>query len=216
MHRLFYHPFSSFCQKALIGLYELDVPFESEIVDLGDSGQRATLERHWPLAKFPVLQDEERGLVIPESSVIIAYVDRHGLLVPSDRGAAIPIHILDRLFDNYVMAPMQKIVGDALRPTNRRDPEGVEQAATLLRTAYDMLEGRLAANVWAAGDEFTLADCAAAPALFYANIVQPFAGRAKLEAYYGRLLARPSIARVIEEARPYRHLFPLEWPVDYP
>ena len=217
--RLHYHPFSSFCQKVLIALYEKGAAFEREVVDLGDPGSRAAFEAVWPLGKFPVLVDEARGATIPESSVIIRYLDRHHAggtrLIPDDPEAALRVDLLDRLFDAYVELPLQKVVGDRLRPEDRRDPHGVEEARTLLGRIYGVLEGELSDSGWAAGDAFTLADCAAAPALFYANIVRPFGTHPHLRAYYERLLARPSVARAVDEARPYRDFFPLEWPDSY-
>ena len=217
--RLYYHPFSSFCQKVLVALYEREVPFERVIIDLGDAEQRATLEALWPVTKFPVLRDEARGVTVPESSLIVAYLDREhpgAPLIPADPDAALQVHILDRFFDNYVELPLQKVVVDRFRPAGREDPQGVEEAKAMLARSWDILDTTLAdGRQWAAGDTFTLADCGAAPAMFYANIVQPFAGRAGVEAYYRRLLARPSFARAVEEARPYRHFFPLGWPEGY-
>ena len=219
MLTLHYHPFSSYCQKVLVALYERDVPFERNIVDLGDPAQKAALEALWPMGKFPVLRDEARGVTMPESSLIIAYLDRihpGPPLVPADPGSAMRVHLWDRLLDHYVETPMQKAVADNFRPEGARDPHGVEEARALLRRAWDMIEDALAkGGEWLVGDGFTLADCGAGPALFYANIVQPFAGRTALEAYYARLLVRPSFARAIEEARPYRHFFPLPWPDGY-
>ncbi|HEX8525839.1 glutathione S-transferase family protein [Allosphingosinicella sp.] len=219
--QLYYHPFSSYCQKVLIALYEKDLPFERAIVDLGDPEQRAALQKLWPFAKFPVLRDLERGLTLPESSIITEHLDRiapdAAPLIPADPDEALKVRLWDRFFDNYVSAPLQKAVGDSLRPEGQRDPYGVEEARTMLATAYSALEAELAAHDgdWVAGGDFSLADCSAAPALFYANIVHPFAGKRMVEAYYRRLLARPSFARAVEEARPYRHLFPLEWPDSY-
>lgn len=217
--KLYYHPFASFCQKALIAFYENDIPFEPTLIDLGDPEQRAKLRQVWPFAKFPVLRDEARDATVPESSVIIAYLQSHypgpARLIPDNPDVATRGHVLDRVFDNYVAQSVTKVVADALRPEGRNDPEGVAQAKALIATAYAMLEGELAADGWAAGIDFTLADCAAAPALFYANIVLPFGGYPRLAAYYRRLLGRPSFARVVEEARPYRELFPIVWPADY-
>ena len=217
--RLYFHPFSSFCQKVLIALYENGTAFEKREIDLGDPGSRAELEQVWPLAKFPVLRDEQRGVTVPESTLIIEYLAVHhpgpGALVPADPDAALKVRILDRFFDNYVMVPMQKAVADNFRPAGRLDPQGVEDAKALIARAYDIIEVQLGEDGWAAGDVFTLADCAAAPALFYANIVQPFGEHPRLAAYYQRLLARPSFARAVDEARPYRHFFPLEWPPAY-
>lgn len=217
--RLYYHPFAAFCQKALIALYETRTPFEPVLIDLGDPDQRAALARLWPLAKFPVLHDDGAGLTLPESTIVIEYVAERApeeqTLIPADPAAALQARLWDRFFDNYVAAPMQKIVADSLRPAGHGDPHGVEEARALLNRSYPIADAHLASGGWAAGSEFTLADCAAAPALFYANIVVPIAGHGNLAAYYERLLARPSFARVVEEARPWRHLFPLEWPQDY-
>src|SRR4051812_35171096 len=217
---LHYHPFSSYCQKVLVALDERDVPFGRNIVDLGDPEQKAALERLWPMGKFPVLQDEARGVIVPESSLIVDYLDRvhpgPPPLIPAEADPALRVHLWDRFLDHYVETPMQKAVADNFRPEGARDPHGVEEAKALLRRAWDMLDDALRdGGEWVAGDAFTLADCGAGPALFYANIVQPFAGRPHLEAYYGRLLARPSFARAVEEARPFRHFFPLPWPQSY-
>ena len=216
MHlRLYSHPFASFCQKVLIALYEHDTPFEQQVVDLGDPQQAAALKALWPIGRFPVLHDEKNGDVVAESSIIIEYLDqRHARgerLVPADRDAALEVRRWDRFFDTYVMEPMQKIVTDRLRPDDGHDSIGVAQARQLLDTAYDILDDVLASRTWAAGETFSLADCAAAPALYYAALVQPFApAHAHLAAYYARLAARPSFARVVAEAAPYRHLFPQE------
>ncbi|HLL30436.1 MAG TPA: glutathione S-transferase family protein [Allosphingosinicella sp.] len=217
MLTLHYHPFSSFCQKVLVALYERGVPFERVVVDLGDPGQKSALERLWPMGKFPVLRDEARGVTMPESSLIVQYLDRAWPgpppLVPTEPDAALKAHLWDRFFDHYVEHPLQKAVGDNLRPEEARDPHGVGEARALLGRAYDLLDSEMAKGAsWAAGEDFTLADCGAAPALFYANMVEPFAGRPNLEAYYARLRARPSFARAVEEARQYRPFFPLPWP----
>ena len=210
---LYYHPFASFCQKALIAFYENGTAFEPVVVDLGDPESRAAFAAVWPLAKFPVLRDEARGLTVPESTTVIEYLAQNfrgpTALIPVDTGLALQARIWDRFYDNYVQHPLQKIVADRLRPTDRRDPHGVAEARALLDTAYGMIESEMAAKTWAAGEAFTLADCAAAPALFYAELVQPFGkDHRHLRAYVDRLLARPSFARVVEEAKPYRHLFP--------
>jgi glutathione S-transferase len=218
---LYFHPFSSYCQKVLISLYERDVAFEGVTVDLGDPEQRSALEALWPIGKFPVLRDEARGVTVPESSLIIGYLDHvhpgPPRLIPADPDAALEVHKWDRFFDNYVMTPMQKAVADNFRPEGARDPHGVAEAKTQLARAWAILEPWLAdsGGEWAAGAAFTLADCAAAPALFYANIIEPFASHPNLEAYYARLLARPSFARAVDEARPFRHFFPLLWPESY-
>ncbi|HMA14231.1 MAG: glutathione S-transferase family protein [Bacteroidota bacterium] len=213
--RLYYHPFSSFCQKVLTALYENATPFAPEVVDLGNPESRAAFAAVWPLAKFPVLRDEDRGVTIPESTAIIEYLALHRpgpvALIPADPEAALQARLWDRFHDNYVEHPMQKIVGDRLRPAERRDPQGVADARALLDTAYGILETEMGSKTWAAGEAFTLADCAAAPALFYAEWVNPFTDRhPRLAAYFERLMARPSFARVVEEAKPYRHFFPQE------
>lgn len=219
MLTLYYHPFSSFCQKVLVALYEREIPFEGVIVDFSDPEKKAAFERVWPMGKFPVLRDEARGLTVPESSLIVQYLDRvHSAppLVPADAEAAMKAHLWDRFFDHYVEVPLQKAVGDTFRPEGARDPHGVEEARVMLGRAYDLLEDALADNgAWVAGEAFTLADCGAAPALFYANMVEPFAGRPRLEAYYARLRARPSFVRAVEEAREFRPFFPLPWPAGW-
>lgn len=213
---LHYHPFSSFCQKVLVALYEREVPFEKAVVDLSDPEQKAALERLWPMGKFPVLRDEARGMTVPESSLIVEYLDRAHPgpppLLPQDPDLAIKARLWDRFFDHYVELPLQKVVGDSFRPEGARDPHGVEEAGNGLGRAWDMLEDSLAAGGdWIAGDSFTLADCSAAPALFYAVMVRPFAGRPRLEAYYARLRTRPSFVRAVDEAREFRAFFPLPW-----
>lgn len=217
MLTLHYHPFSSYCQKVLVALYERDVPFERNVVDLGDPEQKAALERLWPIGKFPVLRDEGRGTTVPESSLIVEYLDRiHSgppPLLPADPDSAIRVRLWDRTLDLYVETPLQKAVGDTFRPDGARDPHGVEEAKAMLKRAWDMIEDEMAdGREWIAGGSFSLADCGAGPALFYANMVEPFAGWPKVEAYYRRLRARPAFARAVDEARPYRHFFPLPWP----
>ncbi|MET1111470.1 MAG: glutathione S-transferase family protein [Allosphingosinicella sp.] len=211
---LYYHPFSSFCQKVLVALYEREVPFEGVVLDHSDAGQKAAFERLWPIGKFPVLRDEARGVTVPESSLIVEYLDRihpgPPPLVPADPDSALRARHWDRFFDQYVELPLQKVVGDRFRPEGGHDPHGVAEAKALLRRAYDHLEDSLGEN-WAAGEDFTLADCGAAPALFYAFMVEPFGGRGRLEAYYARLRRRPSFARAVDEAREYRNFFPLPW-----
>lgn len=211
---VYQHPLSSFCHKVLIGLYENDTPFERRVVDLSDERGRAEFHALWPLGKMPVLRDEGLGLTLPETSIILEHLDRHYpgpvRLVPEDPAQALRVRLWDRCFDLYVHLPMQKIVGDRLRPEDRRDPHGVAEATTNLRSAYDLVERQLGANRWITGAEFTLADCAAAPALFYAATVVPFGDRPKLTAYYDRLLDRPSYARVLQEARPFFQFFPFK------
>jgi glutathione S-transferase len=209
---LHFHPLSSFCWKALIGLYELGIPFEKHLVDLSNAEARADFARLWPLAKFPVLRDAARDRTVPESTIILEYVDAlsgGGRLLPADPELALECRLRDRTFDQYVHLPMQKIVGDRLRPEARRDPFGVEQARAQMETAYAMADGDLRRGPWAMGADFTLADCSAFPALFYGDKVAPFGGQWKnLEAYLERLKGRASVARVLEEAKPYFGSFP--------
>jgi glutathione S-transferase len=212
---LYFHPLSSFCMKALIALYENDTPFAPQLVDLADATSSAQFRRLWPIARMPVLRDDARDRTIPESSIVIEYLAQHypgpTRLVPADPNLALQTRLRDRFYDLYVQEPMQKIVGDRLRPAGSKDPFGVEQARTLLRTAYDLIERDMASSTWAMGEAFGMADCAAAPALFYANRVLPFEDSHQHAArYLGRLRERPSFARVIEEAQPYFALFPTD------
>lgn len=211
--KLYFHPLSSFCQKALIALYENDTPFERHIVDLMDEKSSAEFRKIWPIGKFPVLRDEAKDRTIPESSIIIEYLDRHypgrTQLVPVDADLARQMRLHDRFFDLYLNVPMQKIVTDKLRPAGRNDPHGVEQAKALLQTALGLLDQEMATKTWAMGDAFSMADCAAAPPLFYADKVMPFRDTHKNAArYFDRLMARPSYARAVKEAEPYFKLFP--------
>ena len=208
---LYAHPFSSYCQKVLIALYENATPFEMRILGAPGDPANQELAALWPVRRFPVLVDGGRPVL--EATTIIEHLDQHypGAipLIPRDARTALDARMLDRVFDNYVMTPMQKIVGDHLRPAAARDPHGVAEAHALLDTAYGWLDGTMAARTWAAGAEFSLADCAAAPALFYADWVHDIpAARTHLRVYRARLLARPSVARAVDEARPYRSYFP--------
>ena len=210
---LYYHPFAAFCHKVLIALYENDTPFTPVEIDLGDPDHRARLAALWPPTLFPVLEDNANGMVLPESTIIIEYLSAHYpgpfAAIPADPEAALEARLWDRVFDFFVMLPMQTIVFNRLRPADAKDPFGDTKARATLDMAYRMLDERLASRTWAAAEAFSLADCAAAPALFYAEWVHPFrADWPALGAYYDRLEARPSFARVIEEARPYRHFFP--------
>ena len=219
MLRLYYHPFASFCQKVLIAFYEKDVPFEPVFIDLGDPQDRERLRAVWPMMKFPVLEDAESGRTWPESSVIVEYLDRYAPdtppLVPTDAEEALRARIWDRFFDNFVALNVTKVVVDRLRPEGRNDPEGVAQAEAAIRASYDLFEEQIGGRTWAAGEAFSLADCSAAPALFYAGVIVPRDRHPRLDAYYERLAARPSFRRVVEEARPYRPLLPLPWPDSY-
>ena len=219
MLKLYYHPFASFCQKALIALYEKDLAFEPVFIDLGDPEHRARLASVWPMMKFPVLRDERALRIIPESSLIIEYLDEiapdRAPMIPADRRAALQARMWDRFFDGFVAVNVTKIVVDEFRGEGRRDPDGVAQAEATIRQALELFDREIDGREWAGGDQFGLADCSAAPALFYAGTIVPLAGHSAVQAYYERLLARPSFARVVEEARPHRSLFPLPWPESY-
>jgi glutathione S-transferase len=199
--------------KALTALYENDTPFEPIIVDLGNEASRAAFLKVWPIGKFPVLRDEARDRTVPESSIIIEYLAKHypgkSQLVPADEDLARQTRLRDRFFDLYVHVPMQKIVGDRLRPAGKKDLQGVEDARTLMRTSLGMVDQDMAVKTWVMGEHFTMADCAASPALFYADQVMPFAdSHRNAAAYLNRLKERPSFARALKEAQPYWHMFP--------
>ena len=213
--RLYSHPFASFCQKVLIALYENQTPFEAVLIDLADEADRAELQRVWRVAKFPVLLDETRKYSVPESSIIIEYLSQYYPgpveLVPRDPELARETRLLDRFYDLYVSEPMQKIVGNRLRPAGQGDAFGVAQAKSSLDTAYAMIEEQLRDKTWAMGDAFGLADCSAAPALLYANVVHPMGDAfPRAAAYLKRLRERPSFARVLREAEPFWAIFPKE------
>lgn len=203
---LYSHPFSSYCQKVLIAFYEAGAPFETRALDNPQAAEE--LKQLWSVERFPILKTDDGVLL--ESSIIIEWLDRRtgAGLIPSNPDEALHVRMLDRVFDSYVMTPMQAIVFERARPPEaNRDPHGVAKAREILDKAYGWLEERMG-SAWAAGDGFTLADCAAAPALFYANWVQPFDAFPGLVAYYRRLRARPSFARVVDEAWPFRPFFP--------
>lgn len=210
---LFGHPFSSYCQKVLIALWENDTHFVYRHLESPGVGEE--LASLWPIGKFPVLVDDDR--TIAETSVIIEHLDLHHTgkvrFLPDDRIAALEVRLLDRFFDQYVMNAATVVVGEALRKLPDRLPEAKEGAAKALNIAYRWLESRLAGRAWAAGDDFSLADCAAAPALFYGDWVHQISDDyPRLRAYRSRLLARPSFARAVEEGRKYRSYFPLGAP----
>jgi glutathione S-transferase len=210
---LYFHPLASFCWKVLIPLYENETPFEPLVVDLADETSRTDFEKIWPIGKFPVLRETATGRVVPESTSIIEYLGLHHPgkveLVPRDPERALEVRWLDRFFDHYVHEPMQKVVTDRIRPAGQNDPYGVEQAKRTIGTAYGMIERDMRAKTWAAGDAFTLADCAASPALHYANRVVPFGdAHPNVASYLRRLEERPSFARVLREAQPYFVHFP--------
>jgi glutathione S-transferase len=210
---LYMHPLASFCQKALIALYENDTPFEPHFLDLGDPNVRAEFNALWPIGKMPALRDSVRGEMVPEATVIIEYLaifyPGPTRFLPEAPDLAWKTRLADRFYDLYVHEPMQKIVTDKLRPEGRGDAHGVETARATLLTSYDMLEKQMNSRVWAMGEAFSLADCAAAPALFYADKVQPFGEtHPALAGYFSRLVERPSFARVVAEAKPYYDMFP--------
>jgi glutathione S-transferase len=206
---LYAHPFASYCWKALIALYENETPFTYRVVE--DAAGWAELESLWPIKKFPLLRDGTE--LVAESSIIIEHLMVHHSgstrLIPQNVDAALAVRFMDRFFDNYVMTPMQTLVSDRMRTEVELDAKGVGDARNLLDVAYGWLNKPLAQHVWAAGSEFSLADCAAAPALFYADWVHPIGDRFPgVRDYRNRVLARPSVARTVNEARPYRKLFP--------
>ncbi len=213
--QLFGHPFSSYTWKAAIAFYENDTPFEFRMVDPEHAENNAELARRSAIGKFPLLVESEAAVF--EATAIIEYLEAvhpgRVKLIPTDPEAAVKVRTMDRVFDNYVMNVMTVIVGNALRPEDHRDPYGVERAHANLDRIYAWLDGELGGRDWACGADFTLADCAAAPSLFYADWVHPIAEQhATLKAYRGRLIARPSVARCIDDARPYRAYFPLGAP----
>ncbi|ANB17279.1 glutathione S-transferase family protein [Dokdonella koreensis] len=213
---LFAHPFSSYCQKALIALHENAIPFRYRLLEQTDPQTQAEFAALWPIRRFPMLRAGTRTL--PEASIIIEYLQLHHpgpvRLIPDDPDAALQVRLLDRFFDNYISTPQQKIVFDALRAPEARDAHGVAEARDLLERAYAWLERQLDdGRPWAAGDAFTLADCGAAPFLFYADWTHAIDARFhRVQAYRARLLARPSVKRVVDDARPYRRYFPLGAP----
>lgn len=210
---LYLHPLASFCHKVLIGLYENATPFQARIVDFSDPGSAAAHIERWPVGKIPVLHDTDGNQVVAETSIMIEYLQRQYpgpiKLIPDDETRQLDVRLWDRFFDLYVSVPMQKIVGDRIRPYGAKDPHGVAEAHATLDTAYGMLEGQLYGRQWVTGEEFTMADCSALPALFFASIVHPLGdNRPQLRDYLERLLARPSVQRVITEAQPYFKFFP--------
>ncbi|MGO4118361.1 glutathione S-transferase family protein [Rhizobium ruizarguesonis] len=210
---LYGHPLASFCHKVLIALYENGTPFEDRIVDLSSEESRADLFRFWPIGKMPLLRDEARDSTIPETSIIIEYLEQYYpgpiRLLPLEIDRALQVRLWDRFFDLYVQTPMQTLVSNHMRPEGTADEREVEAAKATLATAYSMIEKQLADKQWISGDGFTMADCAAAPALFYAETLIPFTSeQPNLRAYYDRLLARQSFGRVLEEARPYFKFYP--------
>ncbi|KQP49663.1 glutathione S-transferase family protein [Pseudorhodoferax sp. Leaf274] len=210
---LYYHPLASYCWKVLIALYESGAPFVPRLIDLGRAEDRDTLRALWPACKFPVLQDTARGRVLPESSIAIEYLAQQvpgaAPLLPADADARLSARLWDRVCDDHLQDPLQKIVGDRLRAEADRDPKGVADARAALHLGYALLEQQLPGHAWLAGEDFSLADCAALPALFYASILEPLpTEHALLQAYFERLLQRTSVQRVLREAQPWFRYFP--------
>ena len=209
---LHFHPLSSYCHKVLIALDELGIQVDKRLLNLGDPAERAAFLALWPTGKMPLLID--RGEVVPETSIIIEHLQRQHAapgrtLIPNSADEALDVRLWDRLLDLYVMTPMQALTGDLLRAEGERDPIGVARSRDMLRSSYAMLERHLGGREWLAGGAFSMADCAAAPALFYAVTYVPLAPEHRhLAAYVERLLERPSVARTIDEARPYFKYFP--------
>ena len=213
--KLYAHPFSSYCQKVLVALYENGTPFEWKLLSHEHPDIYAEFAELWPMRRFPVMVDD--GRTVTEASTIIEYLDLYhpgpAPMLPADRRAALDVRAMDRFFDNYISTPQQRIVFDFIRPGGQHDPCGVLECRQTLDAAYAWLDGHMADRTWATGDEFTLADCGAAPFLFYADwthAIDP--GFGNVHAYRRRLLARPSFARAVDEARPFRSLFPLGAP----
>jgi glutathione S-transferase len=209
---LHYHPLSSYCQKVLIAVDILGVEVDKRLLNLGDPAERDAFLALWPLGKMPLLVDQDRA--IPETSIIIEYLQRHHSrrdtkLIPDDRDAAHDVRLWDRLLDQYVMTPMQAFTADLLKPQDERDPRSVAPARDTLSTSYGIIDRHLAGRTWLAGDAFSMADCAAAPALFYAVTYVPLLQeQAHLSAYFERLIDHPAVAAAIEHARPYFKFYP--------
>ena len=206
---LFYHPLASFCHKVLIALYENHTTFEKRIINLGDEKDRAELLAVSPIGKFPVIRDHARERDVAETTIIIEYLDHffagERALIPSEWEDALQVRLWDRLLDSYIQIPMQHIVGERLRGTQ----VDVSQERATLEMAYRMIDNQLAGRMWLGSEEFSMADCAAAPALFFSSTVQPFPhGLTHLRGYFDRLVERPSVHRVLEEAKPYLQFYP--------
>ena len=215
---LYAHPLSSYCWKVLTALYENGTDFELRMLSQDDPATAAEFKALWPIGKFPLLKDSARDRIVPESSIIIDYLDQHypgpNRLIPADPDLARQVRLADRFYDLHVHDPMQRIVNDLLRPSDDKDPTAVKEARARLDTAYDMIEADMASKngaskTWAAGEAFSLADCAAGPALFYGDFQHPIgSNRPNTTAYLERLKARPSLARAMKEAQPYMAMVP--------
>lgn len=208
--QLHYHPLSSFCWKVLIALYEKNAAFEPVLVNLGDPAQEAAFRTISPMRKMPALVNG--GDVVNESSIEIEYLDQNvpgPKLIPADPKQALEVRYWDRFFDVHLHYPMQRVVGDRLRPADNKDAFGVTETKRQIGIAFDVVEKHMRGRRWACGDGFTMADCSAAPALYYLNLIMPFGQtHPNLAAYLERLRERPSFARVLNEAEPYAHMFP--------
>ena len=212
---LHYHPLSSFCWKVLIGLYENGTPFEKVVVNLGDEGDRAAFYSLWPIGKFPVIVDAERGEVVPESTPIFDYLDLYypgpTRFVSADPDLGWRTRLWDRVVDSHIHHQMQAVVANRIRPAESKDPFGVVQARAAMTRAYGVIEDEIAGRRWLSGPDFGLADCAALPALFYADKVNPWGEACPgLTAYLERLKGRASVQRVLAEAEPFFQYFPAE------
>jgi glutathione S-transferase len=210
--KLYLHPLSSYCMKALIALYETGTPFEPAFVNLGDE-TGDDFRKLWPIGKFPMLED--KGHLIPESSILIEYLAQYypgaSKLIPDDFDTALKVRAADRFYDLHLHSHMQFLVGDRLRPKDKRDAYGVEAAWGKVATSLAMIDKDMAGRIWAVGDDFTMADCAAGPPLFYINIDRPLADKyPNAAAYLDRLTKRPSFARALKEAEPFLQYFPSE------
>lgn len=210
---LYFHPLSSYCWKALIALYETGAEFEPIVLDLSNPEHDALLRKLWPPRKFPVLKDTARDIVVPESTTIVEYLAQHypggtDLCLAADPDRARQTRLRDRFLDLYIHNQMQKVSDDARRADDVKDPHGVAAAKREMRTALEALEPQLAGKTWIMGETFTLADCAAAPALFYSDRIIPMSEFPNISAYLERLKARPSFARVLVEAEPFFHWVP--------
>ena len=211
--KLYFHPLSSYCHKVLIALYENEVPFQGQHINLMDAAAREDYLKISPFGKIPVLHDAKNDRIVLESSIIIEYLQQNYpgkvRLLPTDPQAELEVRLKDRLFDLYLHQSMQKIVLENLRPPGKGDPYGVEQARETLRTAYRRIDREMAGRTWAMGEEFTMADCSAAPPLFYGNQMMPLAPNfPNAAAYLQRLVKRPSYARALREAEPFLKDFP--------
>jgi glutathione S-transferase len=206
---LYYHPLSSYCWKALIALYENGVPFEKRVINLADPTDKAALEEVWPLTKFPAIRDHRNRRDLAETSIILEYLDRYWAgpqpLIPGNWDDALEVRLWDRVFDNHLQGPMQQVVADRMRNTHL---DLTKERATLVK-AYRLLDRHLVSRTWVGREGFSMADCAAAPALFYASTLEPVgADLGHLSAYFERLLQRASVQRVLEEAKPYFQYYP--------